>query len=340
MKACLAAVLAGALLFAAVHARADSDDEDDSSISITAPLRVSQHDGRTVITVGAAARAKSGIETAAAVAQPVRRELSGYAVVIDPGPLTALRGRYQAAAARLDAAQAKLEASKTAFRRAQGLYRDGRTASLAEVQTAEAAFHADQAEVAAARASRASLAAEARQDWGAVLGREVAAGGGALDALIGRRALLVQVTLPPGRTLAEPPAKAALETGRGARAALAFVSRAPRTDPKIQGASFYYTAPEAGGVMPGMQLLARLPVGKPQPAVRVPAQAVVWWQDRAWIYRRSGRDRYTRTAIATDRPAPGGGYLVTGLPAGSVIVTRGAQLLLSEEFRAQIQVGD
>jgi len=338
MKPYLAAALAAALLFAAAHAGADSDD--DSSISITAPLRVSRQGGRTVITVDAAARAKSGIETAAAAARPVRRELRGYATVLDPGPLTALRGRYEAAAARLAAAQAKLAASNTAYRRAQGLYRDGRTASLAEVQAAEAAFRADQADVSAAGAARASLAAEARQDWGAALGREVAAGGRGLDALVERRALLVQVTLPPGQTLAEPPAKAALESGRGARAPLAFVSRAPRTDPKIQGASFYYTVPAAGGVLPGMELIARLPVGKPQPAVQVPAQAVVWWQDHAWIYRRSGPDAFTRTAIATDRPAPGGGYLVSGLPAGSEIVTRGAQLLLSEEFRAQIQVGD
>jgi hypothetical protein len=32
--------------------------------------------------------------------------------------------------------------------------------------------------------------------------------------------------------------------------------------------------------------------------------------------------------------------MVGGLPSGVEIVTRGAQLLLSEEFRAQIQVGE
>jgi len=334
----LRAALAATLLFAAAHAGADSDD--DASAAVTTPSRVSQRGGETMITLDAEARAKSGIETAPAEPKPFRRELRGYAKVLDPGPLTALRGRYEAAVARLAAAQARLAASQTAYRRAQGLYRDGRNASLAELQAAEAAYRADRAQVSAARAAQASLAAEARQEWGAALGRAVEARGPALERLIGRRELLVQVTLPPGNALPEPPASAALETARGARAPLALVSRAPRTDPKIQGASFYYTAPAASGALPGMELLAWLPEGKPVAGVRVPPQAVVWWQDRAWIYRRTGPGTFTRMRIPTDRPAPGGGYLVSGLPKGSEIVTRGAQLLLSEEFRAQIQVGD
>jgi hypothetical protein len=338
MKPYFSAAFAAALLFAAAYAGADSDDH--ASAAVAAPSRVSRTGGETVITLDAAARAKSGIETAPGEPRPFRRELHGYAKVLDAGPLGALRGRYQAAAARLAAARAKLQASQSAYRRAQGLYRDGRNASLAEVQAAEAAYHADRAGLAAARAARSSLATEARQEWGAALGRAVAAGGPLLQRLMQRRALLVQVTLPPGGALAEAPARAALETDRGERARLEFVSGAPRTDPKIQGASFYYTVPAASGVLPGMELLARLPAGKPLPAVRVPAQAVVWWQDRAWIYRRTGPDTFTRVPIATDRPARGGGYLVAGLPEGSEIVTRGAQLLLSEEFRAQIQVGD
>jgi hypothetical protein len=71
----------------------------------------------------------------------------------------------------------------------------------------------------------------------------------------------------------------------------------------------------------------------------VPATAIVWWQDRAWIYRRSGPETFTRMTIPTELPAPGGGYIVKDLPKNAEIVTRGAQSLLSEEFRAQIQVG-
>lgn len=75
------------------------------------------------------------------------------------------------------------------------------------------------------------------------------------------------------------------------------------------------------------------------PGAVIPADAIVWWQDRAWIYRRSSPDAFTRVPISTNQPASGG-YVVPDLPPGSEIVTRGAQLLLSEEFRAQLRVGD
>ena len=44
--------------------------------------------------------------------------------------------------------------------------------------------------------------------------------------------------------------------------------------------------------------------------VAVPASAVVWWQGRAWIYQRTGASSFTRMTIATDLPAPDGGYIV------------------------------
>ena len=58
------------------------------------------------------------------------------------------------------------------------------------------------------------------------------------------------------------------------------------------------------------------------------------------MYRRRGRDSFVRVEIATDLPARGGGYIVKDLPKDAEIVMRGAQLLLSEEFRSQIQVED
>jgi hypothetical protein len=52
------------------------------------------------------------------------------------------------------------------------------------------------------------------------------------------------------------------------------------------------------------------------------------------------RRTFSRIQIAPELPAPGGGYIVKDLPADTEIVSAGAQLLLSEEFRAQIQVGE
>jgi hypothetical protein len=159
-------------------------------------------------------------------------------------------------------------------------------------------------------------------------------------ALIERQTFLLQITLPPGVVLEVAPATATVEIGKAARAEITFVSPATRIDPKIQGLSFFYMAAAESGVLPGMNVLAFLPSGKSIEGVAVPASATVWWQGRAWVYRRTGQETFTRAAIATDLPAPGGGYIANDVAKDAEIVTRGAQLLLSEEFRAQIQVGE
>jgi hypothetical protein len=93
-------------------------------------------------------------------------------------------------------------------------------------------------------------------------------------------------------------------------------------------------------VLPGMNVLAFLSSGEALDGVAIPAEALVWWQDRPWVYRRTEPDTFVRTELATDQPTPAGGYIDRNLGKDVEIVTHGAQLLLSEEFRAQIQVGD
>ena len=69
--------------------------------------------------------------------------------------------------------------------------------------------------------------------------------------------------------------------------------------------------------------------------------AIVWWAGRAWVYRRLSDTNFSRHAIPTDMPAEKGtGYIVPAsmFAPREEIVVAASQLLLSEEFRAQIQV--
>jgi hypothetical protein len=247
---------------------------------------------------------------------------------------------YANAKSQLETAQAKVAASKAAFERAQNLYKDGKAVSLAQFQVAEAAFRVDDAAVGAAQSRVRTLKATAEQEWGPALGKSLTDASQIVTRLIERQDFLLQVTLPPSVSLPKPPVTASIETGKGIRAAITFISSATRTDPKIQGTSFFYIASAESGVLPGMNVLALLPTGATVSGVTVPASAIVWWQDRAWAYHlRAGPNTFTRKEILTGLPAPGGGYIVKDLPTNSEIVTQGAQLLLSEEFRAQNQVG-
>lgn len=80
----------------------------------------------------------------------------------------------------------------------------------------------------------------------------------------------------------------------------------------------------------------------------VPTDAVVQWEGLAWAYVRRGTDTFVRERVDTRHPVAGGWLIEPAGPEGAVsqlrgsdmIVIRGAQLLLSEEFRARVVSGD
>jgi hypothetical protein len=314
--------------------------EANRSHAVKAPQRVATKDGATVITIDDEIQQRSGIKTEALVAAKHQEEIRAYGMVLDVARLTELSNNYNRARAELQTAQAKLSMSSAAFDRATRLYNQTKSISEAQMQSAETAFVTDQASLAAAQAQVRSLTASAYQDWGSVIGKSLIDQSETVLRLIERQEFLLQITLPPGFVPTIPPAAAAAESGKTARTTITFVSSATHVDPKIQGVTLFYAAPAESGLLPGMNVLAFLPTGKIIDGVTVAASSIVWWQDRAWVYQRTGPDKFVRVEIATDMPAPGGGYIVAGMPSDVQIVSSGAQLLLSEEFRSQIQVDE
>jgi len=332
--------LAGLAAWGALESRGEAALEAERERPIKAPLRVVEVDGLPAVTLDAQTLAKNGIEVATLSPAPYQDQLRGYGTVLDLTSLTDLSNTYANARAQQQMAQAKLAASKTASDRARGLYRDQQNVSLAQFQAADATARADQAAVTAADSLVRTLSATAAQSFGPVVGKALLDGSPMATRLIERQNFLLQVTLPPGVLIPAPPQTATVQVEGGLPTPVDFVSRATRADPRIQGVSFIYLAPASSGVLPGMNVLVSLPSGTPSDGLAIPSSAIVWWQDRAWVYRQAGADTFVRTQIPTDLPAKNGGYVVKEVPQDTRIVARGAQLLLSEEFRAQIQVGD
>jgi hypothetical protein len=91
-----------------------------------------------------------------------------------------------------------------------------------------------------------------------------------------------------------------------------------------------------------MNARAYLISGTPVDGYVIPPSAIVWWAGRPWVYAKIAGDQFSRRQIPTDMPVGREGEFVVPVSALSepeqAIVLRGAQMLLSEEFRAQIQV--
>jgi hypothetical protein len=303
------------------------------------PTRISAENGIPVITLDDKTQRTSGIETSMLRTARYQEQVRAYGMVLDLARLTDLNNSYMSAKAQVQTTEAKLAASKVAFDSAQSLIKSQLETSASLAQ-AKATFLADQAAIVVAESQVRTLVATTYQEWGAVLGKALVDGSPTITRLIERQDFLLQITLRPGTSVVRPPATGAIEVGKRARAEITYVSPATRTDPRIQGVSFFYTTPAESNVLPGMNVVVYLPSGKSVDGVTIPASAIVWWQDKAWVYHRTDPNTFTRTEIATDLPGPDGSYVVGGIPNDAEIVMEGAQLLLSEEFRAQIQVGE
>lgn len=315
-------------------------DEDDAESVVHAPQRVTIKNGVVVLTLSAKDQENIGIATTRPSPAPEQHVTIGYGNVLDGADLTDLSNRYLEAKSGAQTAEAKLAVSRAAFERAKILHRDQQNVSTAQLQDAEGNFAMDKAALAAAQSRLSTVAASARQNWGNVLGAALTAEAPLITDLVKRRDYLIKVTLPPGAAVTTPPAAATTAMSGGPEIRLDFVSPATSTDPRLQGVSYFYKAPAESGLLPGLHLEVSLIVKTAESGSVVPEAAVVWLQGKPWIYLRTGTTSFERRQIVPNRPAPDGGYIVTGLPADAQIVLRGAQMLLSEEFRSQAPIED
>ena len=62
--------------------------------------------------------------------------------------------------------------------------------------------------------------------------------------------------------------------------------------------------------------------------------------DRAWAYFQIAPTQFERRQLVVTSPAMRGWFVTSGFAAGDRFVVTGAQALLSEELKSQIQVKD
>jgi hypothetical protein len=340
-RSLVAALLVAAPLLLGGLITSGHGDEDDAESTVRARSRVGVKNGVVVLTLTAAEQQDAGIVTARPPPAPAQSVLIGYGSVLDAAGLTDLSSRYQDALSSVQTAEAKLAVARAAYERAKVLHQDQQNVSTAQLQDAEGAFRMDRTALAAAQSRLNNVMASAKQDWGNVLGEALISQAPLIANLVDRRDYLIKVTLSPDETMATPPATATTRLKGGPDIPLDFISPATSTDPKLQGLSYFYKATAQSGVLPGFHLDVSLTThAADSRMVVVPEAAIIWLQGKAWVYRRIGPTTFERREISPDRAAPDGGYMVSDLTSDAQIVVRGAQMLLSEEFRAQAPIED
>src|SRR5450830_9834 len=315
-----------------------------SKDKIEAPNRVSTKQGLAIITISPATQAQSDIRTSALKASTHQGSISSYGNVIGIDSLIELRTRYLAAKADAQVLSASLARNKNEFTRLRELNLDDKNVSDKVLAAALADTKSDEAKVFAAESNAKNIADSMQQAWGDVLTKLATDKNTSalLQNLIDYKDMLIQITLP--FDAAEPAANSHVmitpTTASSYTATAIYLSHSPMSNATVQGKTYFYHA-STTTLRAGMQVkVLSLSGTHNATGVVIPATAIVWYGGKPWVYRKIGDSQFSRLPVNTDTEVENGWFyqskLTGDLTSGDQIVSNGAQLLLSEEFKSQI----
>ncbi|EHP41784.1 divalent cation resistant determinant protein C [Cupriavidus basilensis OR16] len=330
------ALLAALVLGGFLLSKGEQDKEAQREAPVPSAVRITMTNGFTTLMVDAAMQARSGFQVDALA--PPASATSGpaaYGIVLDLQPLVEMASRHAAGLADLNAAQAALDASRADYDRLQTLNADAGNVSLKTVEAAHAALAAARARCNAARAGIAALASAARQQFGPALSAWASTPESAeLAPLVARREVLLRVVLPAGLSAAAPTRLKVTTDGFPAFDAR-LISPSPQVDPGILGQAYFYRA--MAPLATGTRVTAHVAIAPgPDSGLLVPAGAIVWYGGQPWAYVQSDNTHFQRRPVDPRAPQDGDFVVTEGFKPAERVVVRGAQLLLSEESRAQL----
>ena len=327
--AIIAAVAVATLIFAYLEMSKERAAEREREKPVVSESKVSRNaSGEIVLTMNEETQKRIALKIAPLAPMQLEPEVKGYGRVLDPAPLSSL-------VAELVSARATAETSQKELERLKVLSAQDNTSARA-LQSAEAAALRDRALADSAR--QHSLVA-----WGSAIADRAALSGLVQSLATGDNAL-VRIDLLAGELLKTQPLGVRLFTLSDENNAVEaeFIGTAPAVDAQTQGQGFLFLVKSRQpGFVAGAALLGYLKIaGEAQNGVMIPRAAVTRFNGKPWIYLQTGEDTFLRREISLERPLAGGWFAAQGMKPGDRVVVGSAQMLLSEEQKYQIHMGD
>ncbi|HEV2453406.1 MAG TPA: hypothetical protein VGY98_04050 [Verrucomicrobiae bacterium] len=322
----IVAVMAG-LVVAYEQMRKEQIADEQQDQPVTAATSVQEDsNGLTTVSLELKAQQLIGLQTATPAAAKLPVEIKAYGRVLDSATLVSLHGDVLATGA-------SLQSSQQLYQRLQQLASQN-NASAQALETAEAQLAHDESSLETAKAQLVAASSPAILNEPASF----------FSDLSSQRAVLIRLDTAAGEwPAADSPAAANLvPPGMSRPLDAALIGRAAVADPLSQGVGFILVVTNAPPELsPGLAVTGflQLPVGAEYGAI-IPDTAVVRSDGSDWIYVEASQTNFERRKIVLDRPANGGWFVTNRLAADDKVVVAGAQVLLSEEHKAEIQMGD
>jgi len=113
-----------------------------------------------------------------------------------------------------------------------------------------------------------------------------------------------------------------------------FISKSPIGNPDIQGVAYFYLTSN-NSLMMGSKINAYIETGEDRHVKKfyVPKSAIVWNDGKPWVYAKTGNNSFLRRPLSKMKEVDDGWNVQFENISPKEIVTKGAQLLLSEEYK-------
>jgi hypothetical protein len=267
-----------------------------------------------------------------------------------------LADRLASARAESEAAQASVVSARQEYNRLKELNAADKNVSDKALQEAVAHLAAEEARLKGAQNSAQLL--ESALQSGFRIGSiplEVIQGGQVLEVSVqpeesieagqallrvGRfDRLLARIYLPPGIHVDPVSATIAAAGQEEDTIPAERVALSSSIDPKYQGQVFVFRlTPRKPTLRPGQAVTAHIPMpGATERGVLIPSRAVVRFQGQSWVYVKAESTEFFRRAVSLEHEAKGGWLSASGFRPGERVVVTGAQTLLSEEMKSQLE---
>jgi len=283
----------------------------------------------------------SGIQTTKLTPIPHQVEFLTFGKAVSLLPLIELQHRYLATLSEQERAIAKFTDSQKTSKRQLDLYNFG-IASKQKLQSQQTQLQTDKTTLDANRFQDQAIIYEAKLKWGDTISHWLLSKDNSeLNPFLEGKQTLLLVTSPVIRPLPDniKSIYVGLSGNRIDAKMAELISPAPLSDEARQGYSYFFKT-EHASIKPGMNISAWIPTMETGTGVLIPQSAVIWKNDKAYVYKKIKEDSFKRILLQHFSILSDGYSTTEVLKPNDEIVTVGSQILLSEELREQIQDED
>ena len=315
----------------------DHDDDDDDER--TGQSSVSIIDGQVAVRIDQETQVQANIQTTRLETSEHNNEIHAYTRVLDIQPLLDWWSRYRAIQTEREIAGTSVQISRQEFERLKLLRSEASNISERQLQQARLQWMNDQSSLDTTRDKLKDISIQLIQGWGNELADKLMNDEAFAKKLFERTSVLLLVILEGNTDLPDNTGTILInerDSDRKQAQEAYYVSLASFPDNQIHGRTYLFHTPTSS-LRTGVYLDAWIPAGnETTTGIYIPPEAVIWYADRPWVYIKSGDETFLRRDLDEYTITRSGWFVQQGFEDGELIVLRGAQMLLSEEFRWSI----